>query len=235
MKLDRVFVGEIENGLITDRSAADHVLKVLRLKAGDVFAGYDGRRELILKIRGVEAGELEVEVAEEREIPPVASGEIIIAAALIKSARWEWLLEKVVEVGAGVVAPMFSERSVVKRGGEGKRARWEKIMMSAAAQSAGRMPELREPVEAKEFFSGCLGKNRFIMREGGRPLVELAQEISDGEIVVAVGPEGGWTDGELEAAAAAGFIPAGLGNRILRTETAAACAVAIAAAACRKK
>lgn len=234
MKLDRVFVGELENGIVADRSAADHVLKVLRLKAGDVFAGYDGRRELILKIRGASGGELEVEVTEEREIPPAAAGDIIIAAALIKSARWEWLLEKVVEVGATAVAPLVSERSVVKRGGESKTARWEKIMKSATAQCAGRMPELREPVDAAAFFSECRAENRFILSEGGRPLAELAAEAKAGATALAVGPEGGWTEGEIEAAMGVGFIPAGLGNRILRTETAAVCAAAIAAANGRK-
>lgn len=235
MKLDRVFVGEVECGQITDRYAADHVLKVLRLKVGDEFAGYDGKKELVFKIVNVSAGCLEVEVVAEREIFQAACREIILAVALIKASRWEWLLEKAVEVGATAVQPVVAERSVVKwSGGAGKMDRWKKVMMSAVAQSAGRLPELLEPISSEIFFTSCDAGSRFIMSGEGEPLVKVVSSAGAGGIVLAVGPEGGWTDAECANAAGAGFIPAGLGNRILRTETAAITAVAITAALCQE-
>lgn len=236
MKRDRVFVGEMADGLITDASAVAHIAKSLRLKPGDEFAGYDGRRELALRLKAVGRDSAETEIISEREILPASKSEIVLAAALTKAARWEWMLEKAVELGISAALPVMSERCEVKwkreqPGRDRTVERWNRIMRSAVAQSAGRMPELMEPVSFEGLLSFVTCENKYILAEGGGPLAEAVGGAAPGKILLAVGPEGGWTPEELRAAREAGFISASLGPTILRSETAALAAVAVAASA----
>ncbi|TLN04213.1 16S rRNA (uracil(1498)-N(3))-methyltransferase, partial [bacterium] len=161
---------------------------------------------------------------------PIPSSEpevkITVAQALIKGDRWEWFLEKAVELGACEIIPLVTEHTVVRpEKGEGpkKLQRWEKILLAAAKQSGrAKIPSIGEPLALEKWLSG-MGKN-----DGAKKLVcserdgECATLPEKGEnIIVAVGPEGGWSESELGAFSRKGFAPLSLGPLILRSETAA--------------
>jgi 16S rRNA (uracil1498-N3)-methyltransferase len=221
--------------------AARHLKSVLRLKPGEAFAGYDGAREWIFRAERVGAGAVAVKVESVRDLPTAPGRAVILAPALIKGQRWDWLLEKSVEMGVGAIAPVAAERSVVRVAAEDvpdRLARWRRILGSAAAQCAGRMPEISGPVALGELLKGAGGiENKYILakRPGAAPLAELVRSAAPGRIVLLIGPEGDWTEREAAEAEDAGFDPATLGPLILRSETAALAAAATVAAAAQRE
>jgi 16S rRNA (uracil1498-N3)-methyltransferase len=160
----------------------------------------------------------------------------------VKFERFEWALEKATELGVEAVAPLAAERSEKALiGAAAKRAeRWTRILLESAQQARClRPPVLRPLVSAAEGFraSGAEVKVLLSERDSARGLRavlrgELGEESVAGRERVnfsfGVGPEGGWTDGEFAAAAAAGFQEAALGGNILRSETAVVAGLAAA-------
>jgi 16S rRNA (uracil1498-N3)-methyltransferase len=155
--------------------------------------------------------------------------------ALLKGDRWEWLLEKAVELGATRITPVVTGHTVA-RPGEGrsgdKLERWRKRALAAAKQcERGIVPEIDPPVPLDKFLKTLPapeeGESRraFLERAGEEP---PAPAHPGAVIRLAVGPEGGWTEQEIAQLAAAGFRGAGLGPRILRGETAALAALVLA-------
>jgi len=232
--MERVYIESLRDGRVGG-AAANHIRNVLRLRRGDVFLGYDGLRELCLRVEDPRGAEVAVAVEAERELPPAPGGRIILAPALVKGPRWDWLLEKAAELGVGEIAPVAAERCVVRipeNEAEEKTARWKRVLGAAAAQCAGRVPLISGPVALSDFLSRVSGApNKFllILKDGARPLAESASAAAPGKIVLLIGPEGDWTEDEAAAAEAAGFQAASLGPLILRAETAALAASVIAA------
>ena len=233
--MERVYLDEF-SGSVVGGAAAGHIKKVLRLKAGDVFAGYDGAREFVLKVESFRGAEVEVAVESERELPEAPCGRVTLAASMIKGPRWDMLLEKSAELGVGEIIPVVAERCVVRADAadaEGKLARWRRILGGAAAQCAGRAPAICGPVSMKQLVAevGDGFSGRIILLKGpeSAPLVDLLRGAGEGRIMILVGPEGDWTDAEACAASEAGFRAASLGRLILRAETAAIAAAAVAA------
>jgi len=143
--------------------------------------------------------------------------ELILGLALIRMASFELALEKAVEIGIARIIPVAAERSNVTA--EKRHDRWMRIIVEAAKQSKRYwLPALDEPGA----FSSVLSvqaetKIVFAERGGGA----LAPAVRGSPVVYLVGPEGGWTDSELEAARKHGFALVGLGAGILKSETAA--------------
>jgi 16S rRNA (uracil1498-N3)-methyltransferase len=216
-------------------AAAGHLKKVLRVKSGDVFAGYDGRSEFRLRVESTGGADVRVAVEAERELPEAPGARVILAASLIKGPRWDWLLEKATELGVGEIAPIVSVRTVVRIAeseAPEKVARWKRILGASAAQCAGRAPEIAAPAALKEFILRTAREaNKFVLllKPDAKPLAELIKDGAAGRIVLLVGPEGDWTEEESGTALAAGYESASLGTLILRSETAAIAAAAIAA------
>ncbi len=230
--MERVWLDEFDGGAVRG-AAARHAVKVLRARVGDVFAGYDGSSERILRVSGFDGGAVLVDVIAERELPETPGSRLTLAAALLKGRRWDLLLEKAAELGVGRIVPLAAERSVAKLAGEDspdRMERWRRILGGASSQCAGRVPQICEPespASALKMLSGATNKFILITRGTAESFASAVRELEDGETVVMVGPEGDWTDAETQAAAAAGFRAAGLGPLILRAETAAIAAAAL--------
>lgn len=211
---------------------AHHLARVARARRGEIVKLFDGAGKRW-------AGAVE---AHEREttlicgLSPLPSNEpvapLVLAAGLIKADRWEWLIEKAVELGATEILPLACARS--QTGAEEaakKAARWEKIILSAAKQcERGVIPAFRKPVAVADFLASLppasenVARWAFIERaEGKRPV------SASGGAVAAIGPEGGFEGRETALLGDAGFTPATLGERILRAETAAVAALALLA------
>jgi 16S rRNA (uracil1498-N3)-methyltransferase len=215
-----------------------HLSKVLRARPGrlvwlvdDAANSYEaevletGESQTLLKI-------LAWTSAEETAV------RITLGQALLKSKKMDWIVQKATELGADMIIPLDTARAIVKvAGGEGRRVeRWRKISREAAKQSRrASLPEVGEPLSFRAFLDGCPGTRKLILTEGaGTPLREILK-LGPGEapgaampvILLAVGPEGGWTKEEEAESLAAGFEPVSLGRQPLRSETAALGALAM--------
>ena len=230
----RIFLRGFSGNVIRDPQTIHHLVKVLRLRKGDIFIGYDGEHEKVLRVREAKGDVVMVDCIEEKKLATASDVHLTVAQALLKGKRWDIFIEKMVELGVERIAPLSTCNTVVKIGeGEvGKKSeRWKKMAEAAAAQcGAGKVPEICEPMPFSRFLSEPRGnKGRWILTVGA-DCVGLREALSGGvkgEVVIAIGPEGDFTAEEIEKAKGAGFVPVSLGNRILRAETAAIVAAAL--------
>ena len=225
---------------------AAHLARVLRAEVGqefDIATGEDVRRGTITTIS---YDRIEFALgAEQRLRLRSAAPKITLALAIFKFDRMDWAIEKCTEIGVARIIPVIARRTdahlasaAVKR-----RERWQRIVRQAAEQSRrSAPPEIAAPVKLKDLESdGVLAGDglRVVLAEslagseGDTRLGEVLQSHSFGvqtedEVMLAVGPEGGWADGELTWFYETGWIAASLGDTILRAETAAIVATALA-------
>ncbi|MBU3666100.1 MAG: 16S rRNA (uracil(1498)-N(3))-methyltransferase [Chthoniobacterales bacterium] len=222
-----------DSGLLPE-SEARHAAQVLRLGSGDravIFDGAGRAADVELENAGKKHAGFRVlrEWREERPRP-----EIHLIAALIKNERFDWLVQKATELGAASIRPVAAGRSVVKLGGkdaEKRRAKWTQVAVEAAKQCGHLvLPEIFSVARAEDAFRDS--------PEGlkGIPAIHAKGAMlgnffagTPGNVTFAIGPEGDWTDDEMAAAQAAGFVPLDLGRHVLRSETAALYALGAAA------
>jgi 16S rRNA (uracil1498-N3)-methyltransferase len=216
---------------------AHQIRRVLRLQPGDRVMLLDGEGWAYeAGLIAVSAKDVRLQIMSRAEAagePPV---HITLCQAMLKGERFSWALQKGTEVGISVFVPLVCERSVIDdlQVVEGKRDRWRRIIQEAAEQCGrGRVPDLlhaqllRQAVKAP----GQQGALRLIPWEGERT-TSLREALSgcnlnDGmRIELFVGPEGGFTDVEVDWARRHGVQPVTLGPRILRAETAGLVAAA---------
>ena len=204
---------------------AKHLSAVLRLGPGDAVELFDGagRRApaTVSAVTGKGAKTAaELSVGEVTETPPPASP-LTLAVAPPKGDRFRWLVEKATELGVARIVPLLCARSTVDPGG-GKLDKLRATALAACKQSGrDRLPEIAEPMP----FAG------FLRSGGSMTLFHVAGERfaapAVGPHAVLIGPEGGFTEEEVTAAAASGATVASLPTPILRTETAAITAAAV--------
>jgi 16S rRNA (uracil1498-N3)-methyltransferase len=232
----RFFVEAIERGhaQITGQDA-HHLTRVLRVEPGQKFEISDNHNVYLAEVETARKDLVRFQILEKIEAAePVVH--TVLFAALIKFERFEWLLEKATELGVGEVTPVRTERSekgleaaALKRIG-----RWQRIAREASEQSRrARLPIIESPIELADALRIEEG-HRFALEEAGaRPILTAFPDVRQpgDRVALLVGPEGGWTDRERAAIAAAGWTTVSLGERILRAETAAIAALAIVNAA----
>lgn len=215
---DRLEVGE---GFLLPSAEDHHLRGVLRARPGDRFEVVDGAGRLFaaeLRERGAaEAVELLREAGTEEQ------AEIWLYQAVPKGKRMDLLVEKATEVGVSGITPLVCERSVVRPGGS-KVERWRRIAESAARQALRlRVPEVRGPVTFGEAVRE-VGERGVLLHNGDG--LEPLEARAGGARALLVGPEGGWSEGEIEEALRHGLSLAQLGPFRLRSETAGVVAVA---------
>lgn len=207
-----------------DGDLAHHLAHVLRVRPGEVVVLADGRgSRAAATIRSADRRSVRLEVEPPQTVPPPPR-RVQVAFAPPRLARAEWLFEHGTEVGIDVFQPLWTARTRP----QGERAeRWQRIVRAAAGQcDRDWLPELRPAQELHELLAATdLPAARFVAAPGAAPLARLAPGAADVQLLV--GPEGGFDADELQAAIGAGFVPAGLGPHVLRTETAALVAAAI--------
>lgn len=223
---DRATLGE---------AAYRHLIKVLRLSAGACIRLFDGQGgELEARIIGVGRDSVEVALGERRQVQPAACA-ITLMQSVPRGERMDLIVQKTTELGVARILPVLSQHGV-SRPPPGRTRRWQTIAEEAARQS-GRadVPTVCEPVALPVALANLgepAGASRFVLWEGEHTQsLHRALEGGPARVAMLVGPEGGLAQAEVEACAQAGFLSVGLGPRILRTETAAIVAVALAQAA----
>lgn len=223
---------------VEDEFVVHHLRIVMRAKVGEPVVLVDGeRRQAYLgKLQAIEKRSVEVLVQSLIEKPADPLPAVTLAVALIKEQRWDWLIQKATELGVELIQPIASERTMVKLGDKDiskKVERWEAVMRSAAEQSEGLfIPKILPPVSVSALCANLEYKQsrQVLLAERGenRDTLKtmLAQSEASQPILFAIGPEGGWTDQELKQFETAGFTFTSLGQRIMRSETAAMAAMA---------
>ena len=205
-----------------------HIGTVLRKQPGDLLTLLDGRgMEYSVRIVTMARSEIDTEIVEQRkrELPTVR---VTLGQGLPKSDKMDFIVQKATELGVSSLVPLVTERTIVKVKDEEKRnERWQKIAREAAMQS-GRpdIPQVKTIRSFNEFISTLAPGPRTLFllpwEEGTEPVKNVLRRHLDAQrVVVLIGPEGGFSKAEANAAKARGFHLVSLGPNILRTETAA--------------
>ena len=246
MRLTRVYVdAPLVSGkrVRLEGSAASHITRVLRLRVGAALTLFNGTGgEYEASIDKAHGGEVTVAVgagvAAERESPL----DLTLAQGVSRGERMDLVVQKATELGVSRLVPVLTERSVVRltaQQSDRKVNHWRAIVIAACEQCGrNRLPVIAPPVPLAEFLrtkpsgggapaSDCNdGAARLLLSPiGTSTLKEVARPT--GGITVLIGPEGGLTEEEEQAAVVAGFTAVRLGPRVLRTETAAIAALAL--------
>ena len=207
---------------------AHHLIHVMRVKPGENLILFDGSgAEFDTRIEEVRKKELTTEVRARRVENRECRRAFTLAVALPKGERQRFLIEKLVELGAAEFLPLEAERSVA-RAGDAAVGRLERVVVEASKQ-CGRNTLMRiaPPVTSRQLFQTDF-PIRCFAHPGGTSILDIVRNSeSDCPILVAVGPEGGFSDSETAQALEAGWTPVTLGPRILRTETAAVAVASI--------
>lgn len=239
-KLRRFFVREInpQNGMFAVRgSEARHIARVLRLRPGERLILMDGKgARFQALIESASPGKVLVRLEKALKAPAPSPVKIILCQALLRSRPMDYLIQKTSELGVAQIRPYLAERSLIElnpKQRKDKLRHWLEVARSAAKQSdRASPPEVAFPSGFHEMIAGCQEEEAlrviFWEMEEIRNLRTLLHDSPvKTKIIAVLGPEGGFTGGEISLAKEAGFVPASLGRRILRAETAAIAVSAI--------
>ncbi len=243
-QLQRIAIApsQFQQGQILLTQEQQHYLgRVLRLGAGDRFIAMDGLGKWWLaQLEGDQAQILEALVVQTE-----LSASITLMVALPKGNGFDEVVRCCTELGVSVIAPVVSDRTLLNPSPQ-KLERWRRIAQEAAEQSERAfVPEILEPVafgtslSSVVHYSSSVNNQQYIcVARGNSPHLRnclhnkgySTNDQGKRTIIIAIGPEGGWTPKEVECAVEAGFQPVSLGRRILRAVTAPIVALSIVAA-----
>jgi 16S rRNA (uracil1498-N3)-methyltransferase len=208
-----------------ERDEAHHA-RVRRLAPGDPVALFDGSgRSYVGTVERATTKEITARI--DSELPLQASESplrVTLAVAMLKSDRFDWMIEKATELGVARIRPFVSMHSLAQPSAT-RQKRWHGIALSAAKQS-GRsvVPEIAPPCALDDMLAHA-GPDHLLFWE--RSTVPATLDSARTQVTVVIGPEGSFSDAEVEQARQVGCIITTLGPRILRAETAAITAVAL--------
>jgi 16S rRNA (uracil1498-N3)-methyltransferase len=210
-----------------DAGDAHHIRDVLRLGTGDRVEVIDSAARAFVGQLETSEGGMVAALVEEREPAPASRLRVDIAQALPKGPKMDFIVEKATELGAGAVLPFTSERTIARDAGVQKLERWRRIARSAAEQSGRRsVPAILPPMGYAELLTRFCAYDVVLFPWESAEQTALRDRLPSllrgaHSILVAIGPEGGFSRPEVEAARERGAEIVSLGPRILRTETAA--------------
>ena len=211
-----------------------HIVQVLRLKEKDRIKVFTGQgREYLTEIIQVSKKEVIGKILKESRLDTEPPIEITLVQGLPKSDKMDFIVQKVTELGVKRIIPVITQRTIIrldKEKAKVRRIRWQRIALEASKQSSRAIiPEVREVIP---FIQALNNLNRESLNlipweeETSTSLKEVLKRHTShiphptSHITVFIGPEGGFTSEEVEAAKEKGAVPVSLGPRLLRTETA---------------
>jgi 16S rRNA (uracil1498-N3)-methyltransferase len=224
----------LEGGIEVDlpESAAGHLVRVLRLGVGDACVLFNGDgRDYPARLVDIGKRRARVKVEAGIEVDNESPLRVILLQSIARGEKMDLILQKATEMGIEAVHPVWSQRSEVKLDAaraEKRLAHWRSVVVSACEQSGrARVPALSTPLQLAQVSAQLpgLGLRLTLDPEGAHALGALRVDVTH-PVVLAVGPEGGWSPIDLEQLRSAGFEGLRLGPRILRTETAGLAAIA---------
>jgi 16S rRNA (uracil1498-N3)-methyltransferase len=231
----RRFIADEVSG---DRAAlvgehADHLARVLRARVGQDFDIATGQAVRRGRVTSVTNNRVDFDLSE--DISTEAMVETTLLLAVFKFDRMEWAIEKCTELGVSRIMPVIAQRTDTHLAvaSAKRKERWQRIALQASEQSRrASPPEIAEPAKLSEALNLQVGLRIVLAESEERALLrDVVMPNAASGVALAVGPEGGWTEPELQSFRQAAWISASLGNTILRAETAAIAAVAVVASA----
>lgn len=214
---------------------ARHLVRVCRKKVGDRVELFNGAG-FATTARIVDVSKDRVcLIAEGPPIPELASSSsLVLATAIPKGDRFDWLVEKATELGVDRLIPLITERSVVDPG-RTKLDRLRRTTIEACKQSRrNRLMILESPMSWPDLVRSADSCLRLLAVPHGLPPARWPRLAGSGSLLLAVGPEGGFTEAEESQASAAGWQPIQFSYNVLRIETAAIAGSAAVLAFCRE-
>lgn len=209
-----------------------HMREVLRLATGSAVSILDAAGgEHVGTLARYEHDRAIVQIESSRS--PRMHPRIILATAIVKGPRMDFAVEKAAELGTAELWPIVTAHAIIRAPGAQRLLRWRRLALAAAKQSHSPGPmNVMQPMNFDDLIR-AIPKDTLavICAPGGEPLGDAIRRLEPRNILIAVGPEGGFDADEREAASQAGFVAVGLGAYRLRSETAAIAAVSIAAGA----
>ena len=219
-----VDAGELEKDLVVlPPDESHHLARVLRVQAGQEITLFDGLGGVVeATIESVSKTVVKARVSKRWKVPRPGI-EVDLIQAVPKPDRWELVLQKAVELGAMGIRPVLTKHTDFKPNPK-KQDRWQKIVLNAAQQCEVRWLPNLQPLEKFDAVLPTLGSYDLVLvgslYEGARPFREVPM-AGKKRVALLIGPEGDFSQEEVEAAIQAGAVPVSFGDRILRTETAA--------------
>jgi 16S rRNA (uracil1498-N3)-methyltransferase len=230
---------------------AQHLSRVLRAQPGMEFDVVAGGRAWLARIASIDRDSVQFTLLHELETASALP--VTLLLSVFKFDRMEWAIEKAVELGCGRIVPVLAERTEkhLAQAAAKRAERWRRLALEAAKQSRrSDLPEIGEPARLAAILStdqpvavpeepgaeGIAASSRPVRillseMEEDQPLLRILQQNAGdakiGGLMLAVGPEGGWSAAEIALFASAGWHSVSLGPRILRVETAVIAALAI--------
>jgi 16S rRNA (uracil1498-N3)-methyltransferase len=218
--------------LALPENAAQHLARVLRLKVGDECVLFNGDgHDYPARIVAQDKRQLRVAVGAARDVDNESPLRLTLLQGVARGEKMDLILQKATELGVAAIAPLWSQRSEVKLDGdraEKRLAHWRGVVVSACEQCGRvRVPAVAAPVPLAAALAALpAGGVRLILDPDGKLASGTLDIDATTGVVLAVGPEGGWSPADHTQLQEAGFQGLRLGPRILRTETAGLAAIA---------
>lgn len=209
-----------------------HAVQVLRLNVGEPLILFNGEGgEYSAQMNNVGKRSASVMIDSFSPTDTESPIHLTLVQAVIKPDKMDFALQKAVELGVNTIQPLITQRSVVRIGKEQvdkKLQHWEGIVVAACEQSGRtRMPLVQAPLALERWLETPATGSRLILAPGDFPRINALPMDLPAPIELLIGPEGGFTDEEVEQCIQAGVTPVSLGPRILRAETASLAALAL--------
>jgi len=214
-----------------------HIVKSLRIRPGQSIRVCDERRQRhLVQVTGITQQTLQGHIEETVIGPPQEQPTIILAQSVLKGEHMAWVIQKATELGVQTIVPIITERVQSRSGNssmKSHRERWQRIALEAAQQSERwDFPSILEPQSFQTFLHNLpkTQMNLILTERKNPPAIDrkalLGEQLSRSqEVVLTIGPEGGWSQAELQDAKQLGMRHVTLGEKILRSETAAITAI----------
>jgi len=229
MNLTRSFVNQeffLNKKIILEKSSSHHLIKVLRKKEGDQIVLFDGKGNSCLGvISKIHRSEVQLDIIEVFKKSLRSGIEINLGQSLIKNDPFNLTIQKATELGVTSFHPLITERSELKiKMTRNRSLRWNLIARGACEQCGENwLPVIEDPVKLDRWAANIESKIKIVLYPNAD------NKISDfkykDSVSIAIGPEGDFSDYEVDSLTEKGFIPVSIGKRILRAETAAISAI----------
>jgi 16S rRNA (uracil1498-N3)-methyltransferase len=215
-----------EDRLVLRGEEAHHLVRARRHRVGDCIEAIDGLGNFFeTNIVAIDKKEVVCRILSRRDGQGESPIELCLAPALVKGQRFDFVVEKGVEVGVDGIVPLITSRGVVRPGSENKGERWKRLARAAVKQCGrSRLPKIHPAAELGAVIDGWRGEERLALMavpgDRGEGLRSLLTGGDTGRFGLLIGPEGGFTDAEEELAREKGVRFFSWGERILRADTA---------------
>lgn len=224
---------EINKEYTLEDEVSHQIYKVLRLKIDDEIFLFNGDNvEYTTKITFVNRKKVTVLIIDTNDTNYESPIKINLAQALAKSQKMDLIIQKATELGVNQITPLISDHSVLKIKSdkiENKIDHWQKVAIAACAQCwRNSIPEVQEPINFRNYITSVKNQTNMLLEPSSKNSKSLKQlEFKSSEAInILIGPEGGFSNEEIDICINNGFHAISMGPRILRAETASITAIA---------